>query len=286
MKKEAQYAHRIKQLIGKLKKAGGSSELWEGEDPMELLLWAILSNYASESRAAAAVARLQAAMADYNELRVTSIAEIVEIIGADYPMCRPAAEEISRTLQAIFNRLHHLDLEFLKTGAKRTAEAFVSNLDGAGPHAKAMMVLRCLKGHTVPLDVNMFAFLQKSGCIPKDAPIEQAEKLLASVVKERETASIYTMLKRHAAAHAPRKQVPARSAPAAVVAVKPEPVATEEATKIKAKAKAVEGLKERAAASIKTRAASERKAAKAKAASAGKSAASSKSRKTAGGSEN
>jgi endonuclease III len=285
MKKEAQCVHRLKQLIGKLKKTGGPAELWEGEDPMDLLLWAILSTYASESRAAAAVARLQAAMADYNELRVTSVAEIVEIIGADYPMCRPAADEISRTLQAIFNRLHHMDLEFLKTGARRNAESFVSNLDGIGPHAKAMIVLRCLKGHAVPLDVNMYAFLQKNGCIPKEMPVEQAQKLLAGAIKERDTVSFYTLLKRHAAAHAPRKPSVARSA-APAPAPKPEPAVTEEAAKSKVKAKAVESLKERAAAASKSRAASERKAARARAAAPGKAAPSARSKEAAGGSGN
>jgi endonuclease III len=267
MKKEAQYVHRLKQLIGKLKKTGTPTELWEGEDPMELLLWGILSTYASESRAAAAVAKLQAAIADYNELRVTSVAEMVETIGVDYPMCRPAAEEISRALQAIFNRLHHLDLGFLKTGARRTSETFLNNLDGLGAHAKAMMVLRCLKGHAIPLDVNMFAFLQKNSYLPKDMAIDHAQKTLAGVVKERDAVGVYTILKKHAAAHAPRKPLAARPAARGPVA-KAEPGPTEEAVGKKMKAKAVEGLKQRAA---DARKASDKKAARSKAGASARS---------------
>ncbi|HVP13128.1 MAG TPA: hypothetical protein VMV94_18275 [Phycisphaerae bacterium] len=277
MKREAQYAHKVKQLHTRLKKTGGPVEAWEGEEPMELLLWSILSTYASESRATAATGKLQAAMADYNELRVTSIAEIVEIIGTDYPMCRPAAEEISRVLQAIFNRLHHLDLGFLKTGARRTAESFLNNLDGLGAHAKAMMVLRCLEGHAIPLDVNMLAFLQKNGCLPRDLPIEQGQKFLASVIKERDAVSFYTYLKRHAAAHAPRKPAIARLV-APVQPTRTEPPATDEAAKGIARAKAVESLKGKAAEASKAKATSERKAVKSKVAAGGKGAASTKSR--------
>lgn len=218
MKKDAQYAQRIRQLFNKLKKAGGgSAETWQSEDPMEMLLWAILSTYASEARAAAALAKIRAAMVDYNELRVTPVAEIVEMIGADYPMCRPAAEEIVRTLQAIFNRLHHLNLGFLKSSARRTAESFLNTLDGLGGHAKAMMVLRCFKGHAVPLDVNMYAFLHKNGRIAEGAAVEQAQRFLAGVIKERDAVGFYELLKRYAAAHAPRKPAPARlaTAPAA-----------------------------------------------------------------------
>lgn len=210
MKKDVLCMQHLKQLLSKARKAGGSVEFHQSEDPMELLLWSILTNYASEARATAAMAKLQAAMVDYNELRATPTAEIVEIIGVDYPLCRMAAEEISCTLHGLFNRLHHLSLDFLKAGSRRTAESFLNALDGVSPHAKAMMTLRCLRGHAVPLDVNMYAVLLKGGCIPAGMPVEQAQRWLASRIKERDVVTFYGAVKRYAAAHAPRKLIIAK----------------------------------------------------------------------------
>ncbi len=227
MRRDALCMQRLKQLLSKARKVGGAAEFHETEDLMEFLIWAILTTYAAESRAAAALSKLQAALVDYNELRVTPVAEIVEIIGADYPMCRPAAEEISRMLHAMFNRFHHLNLDCLKAGSRRTAEAVLNSLDGVGPHARAMTIFHFLKGRAVPLDVNMYALLHKNGCIPADMQVEQAQRWLAGRLKERDIAGFYGVLKRYAAAHAPRRSGTARAPLAGAAAAKPavtEPV--------------------------------------------------------------
>jgi len=205
MKRDVLCMKRLKQLLGKARKAGGRADFYETDDIVEFLLWSILTTYASESRSVTAISKLQAAMVDYNELRVSPVAEIVEVIGNDFPFCRPAAEEISRTLLAIFNRLHHLNLDFLKTSPRRTAELFLNSLDGIGAHAKAMMIMRRLKGHAVPLDAGMYALLQKTGSIPAGMSSEAAQKWLAPRIKERDVQAFYGCMKRYAAVHAPRK---------------------------------------------------------------------------------
>ena len=110
MKHAAEYAAKIKRLVSLLKKEGAGPPPPEPDEPMDQLLHAILSTYASEARAYSAVQKLRTAVVDLNELRVTPVAEVVETIGADYPMCRAAAEEICATLISIFNRKHSLDL--------------------------------------------------------------------------------------------------------------------------------------------------------------------------------
>jgi len=220
MRKRLEYARAIKKLFTKLKRAGGKVDFPSFEDPMEQLLHGGLSTFASPSRADAALVKLHDAIVDLNELRVTPIAEIVEIIGVDYPKCRKAAEEVSRILNAVFNRIHGLDLSFLKTSYRRPADAFLNSLDGVGAHAKATVMLCCLKAHVIPVDVYMHAFLQKSGCIPVGASVEDAQKFLARQIKERDAVSFYVLLKRYAATHAPRKPVTKKSVAAAEAAPK------------------------------------------------------------------
>lgn len=215
MSKRRDYVRQTHRLLRLLKKGGGTVQLQPADDPMEQLLRGVLSTYASDSRAEVALTKLRDAMIDLNELRVTPIAEIVETIGADYPMCRAAAAEISRALNSVFNRIHHLDLTFLKTLSRKHAEVFLNSLDGVGPHAKATVIQRCLKAHVVPVDMHMYAFLQKNSCLSPGASVEDAQRVLARRIRERDAFTFYVLLRRHAAAHARRRPVRAKPKAAA-----------------------------------------------------------------------
>ncbi len=215
MSPKRDYVRQTQRLLKRLKKEGGTVQLQPTDDPMDQLLRGVLSTYASDSRAEVALTKLRDAMIDLNELRVTPIAEIVETIGADYPMCRAAAAEISLGLNSVFNRIHHLDLTFLKTLSRKHADVFLSSLDGVGPHAKATVIQRCLKAHVVPVDVHMYAFLQKNGCLSPGATVEDAQRVLARRIRERDGFTFYALLKRHAAAHARRRPVRAKAKPKA-----------------------------------------------------------------------
>ncbi|MBN2560843.1 MAG: hypothetical protein JXQ75_07930 [Phycisphaerae bacterium] len=218
MKKSAKYAQRIRQLFAKLKKEQSKASLLPVADPMDQLLRGILSTFTSEARAEAALARLYAAVVDLNELRVTPISEIVAIIGVDYPSCRAAAEEVSRALNAVFNRIHCLDLGFIRTGSRKSADDFLDSLEGVGAHARATVILRCLGGHVIPVDTHMFAYLKRAECIPEDATVEQAQDKLTRQLAGRDPGGLYVVLKRYAATHAPRKPATARASRAAAAA--------------------------------------------------------------------
>lgn len=205
MKNVADHLQRIRKLFNQVKKEGGATALPPVDEPMEALLRGVLGDYAADARAGSALSRLRTAVVDLNELRVTPVSEMVEIIGADYPMVRKAATEMSMALNAVYNKLHHLDLSFLKKIARRSAETFVNSLESVNAHARASVVLRCLKGHAVPVDAAMYQLLRRSGCVEPDATVDQAQKFLAAHLRESEAVPFYVLVKRYAAAHAPRK---------------------------------------------------------------------------------
>src|SRR5262249_54128393 len=140
MKFDSDHVRRLKKLWQQLKKEGGAGQLAPVEDPMDQLMEGVFSNYAAEARAHSAIHKLRTAVVDLNELRVTPVAEMVEIVGSDYPMCRSAAEELSRTLISLFNRTHKMDLMFLKKQSKKGAETFLNRLDGLGAYARATIL--------------------------------------------------------------------------------------------------------------------------------------------------
>lgn len=221
MRKSAEYAGRLRKLFHRLRRGGGKASLATVEDATETLLLGILSNYASEKKAAAALDKLLAETVDLNDLRVTPVADMVVCIGVDYPHCRIAAEEISRVLTAIFNRTHDLDLNFLATFSKKAASSFLDSLDGLSPHAKAFFMQQFLNAHAIPLDMNMHAYLIRNACLAEDTSVADAQRFLGNVIRERDRSSFYALLKRSAAAHAPRKAAEAGKRPAKPAAKKP-----------------------------------------------------------------
>lgn len=205
MKQHAEYAAKVRRLVNRMKKEEAAPEPAEMKDMMDLLLHCILSARAAESRAHTAVGRLRSGTVDLNDLRVSSPTEVVELIGADYPMCRPAAEEICATLTSVFNRRHSLDLEFLDKSSRKATETFLNSLSGLGAHAKALFILRSGKGKALPIDWHMYAYLQKTGAVPMEMDLDEAHKFMAAHVKEAEMESFYLKLKKFAGAHAPKK---------------------------------------------------------------------------------
>lgn len=204
MRKAAEYTPRVKKLFNRMKKSGAKSSLATADDAMEILLLGILSNYSTEQKASAAIETLMGEMIDFNDLRVTPVADIVALIGIDFPHCRTAAEEITRVLLSVFNRTHDLDLNFLSSFTKKPAAFFLDSLDGLSPHAHAFFRNRFLKTHVIPLDANMYAYLIKNRCLAAGTDVAEAQNFVSQVFKDHDAKNFYALLKRSAAAHAPR----------------------------------------------------------------------------------
>ena len=150
MKNASQYARRIKTLFATVQREGSKPTTTATDDPLEQLMRGILSRTASEARAAAAWSRLRGATVDLNELRVTPVSELVEIIGRDYPQARSVAAQISRTLHAIFNRQPALNLDFMRSSTRTDAASFLNGLDGVDAHARPTAIMGTLGAHAIP----------------------------------------------------------------------------------------------------------------------------------------
>ncbi len=205
MKNAQEYTRRVKQLYTKLKKDGGKASIEVVDDSTRALLMGILCNYTSEQRAAAALRKLLETSVDLNDLRVTPVADLVSTMGSDFPNSRQAATEVTQVLNSVFNSLHHLDLSFLKSQAKKNVATFLQGLDGLTVHAAAYFRNRYLNQGDIPLDDNMVSYLHRTDCLPEGATGEEAQKFINDVFKERDAQNFYCLFKRYASVHATRK---------------------------------------------------------------------------------
>jgi hypothetical protein len=112
----------------------------------------------------------------------------------------------------------------------------LSNLDGVASHARALVIHYCLKGHTVPLDENMYSYMRKTGCVPPETTHDEAQAFLERQLKQNEIDWFYHTFKRYAATHAGRPEKPAK--PAAESTVRKSAAADRPAASAKRPAKA------------------------------------------------
>jgi endonuclease III len=126
---------------------------------MEHLLFACCLEDAHHEAAEEAFAAMVHTFFDWNEVRVTSISELSEIL-ARLPDARAAANRIKRVLHAVFEATFNFDLEDkLKKNLGPTITWF-EKLDGATRFTVAYVVQAALGGHSIPIDTGTIAVLR------------------------------------------------------------------------------------------------------------------------------
>ena len=199
MKNAAEYQRRIRRLLSGLRPTTEKTAPPVLDSITDHLILAHLMRHASDSEALAAYRRLRESTVDLNELRVTPVDELEEILGSDFPNARAAAECMTKTLAALFNRCHHLDLSFLADMPRRDARAYLQSLDGMDAFCAALVMSRGLGHPSMPVDERVLEWLRNRNAVPATATAAQAEALLERVVPPAQYEQTLTLLRRAAA---------------------------------------------------------------------------------------
>ena len=126
---------------------------------LEHLLFACVLEDARYEPAEEAFAALRHTFYDWNEVRVTSISELSEVM-AVLPDPRAAANRIKRVLHSIFEELYCFDLEEQRKKNLGPAVKWLEKMDGTTRFVVAYVVQAALDGHSVPLDAGTLAALR------------------------------------------------------------------------------------------------------------------------------
>lgn len=215
MKKSADYARQVRQLFATLTKRYGKPRALPARDATDELIFAVLARTGPDARALAALESLHRATVDLNDLRVTPVSALAELIGDGHPNPALAAAQVSKVLNAVFARRYTLDLSFIKSMGRRDAERFLSSLAGIHAHDVALFMARFFNMHCVPLDPGGYEFLRHGGLIDARWSHADAQLFLRRILPAAAGRAFYALLKRHAAANPPP----------VVVAPPPPPVA-------------------------------------------------------------
>lgn len=123
----------------------------DGRTVIEHLLFACCLEDTRHDAAEEAFAALVHTFFDWNEVRVTSISELSEVM-ASLPDSRAAANRVKRVLHAIFEATFNFDLEESRKKNLGPTVAWLKKLDGTTRFTVAYAVQAALGGHAIPVD--------------------------------------------------------------------------------------------------------------------------------------
>lgn len=114
-----------------------------------------------------AFAKLQENYFDWNEVRVTTIAELSEVTkGLGDPTASGAS--VKKTLQGVFEHYYQFDLDFLRKENLSKAVQTLQKCRGVSPFVVSHVAQNGLGGHSIPLDDAMMSLFYVLGIVTLD----------------------------------------------------------------------------------------------------------------------
>lgn len=131
---------------------------------LEHLLYACCLESARYEGADEAFAKLKELFFDWNEVRVTTVTELSEVMTgvADAPA---AAQRIKKVLQSVFEANYSFDLEPLKKQNLGKAEKDLEKIVGSTGFVRAFVTQQALGGHAIPVTEEAVTLLYCVGVI-------------------------------------------------------------------------------------------------------------------------
>ncbi len=176
-------AHKV---LGILRKKYGQALPKQSLPVLETLLFAACLENGSQDQAEAVYARLLASFHDLNEIRVSSISEIEQVLG-DVSQPEWRALRIREALQFTFENFYAFDLDQLKRKTLDVAEKQLAQIRYLTPFIRAYALQHCLGAHMVPVDELSCTVLAWLGLVPGNVSAEAAGEDMKAALRKNES---------------------------------------------------------------------------------------------------
>lgn len=212
MKNSKNYSQKIKKLYATLKKTGDKVVIPTYDDPIDAIVYAVISERMKRPTANTAHKRCMTYFVDLNDLRVSRPVEICSIFGRDTDETRRAASTLIRVLTAVYDQQHDISLQLLEKVGKRQAKQDIEELDGITHFVVNYCVVTVFKGHAIPLTERMIEFLRSREMVSPRANPQEIEGFLSKQVAAKDGYEFYELLRKESES-APKKTVADKNAP-------------------------------------------------------------------------
>lgn len=197
MKDSKEYSKKIQKLYRSLKRKYAKPQKVVYESIVDALVYSIVSENIGEAASQAAMKRFADYFVDCNDLRVSRIEEIVEILGEDTPATREIASLLTASLRAVFDKYNVVSLEALKKIGKRPAKQVLEKVVGATASHFVVdyCMLTSLQGHAIPLTKGMIEYLRSNELVHPEADEQEVEGFLARQISAKNAYEFYYLLR-------------------------------------------------------------------------------------------
>jgi len=196
MKNSKDYSRKVQKLYRDLKRQYKKPQKVEYPLVLDAIVYAVISENISVAKARSASRKLADYFIDFNDLRVSQLEEIVEVLGGDTAVTRNIASMLIMVLGAVFKEYNTVSLEALKKIGKRPARQVLEKIDGTTNFVVDYCVLTALGGHAIPLTKGMIDYLRTNQLVHPDADHQQIEGFLARQVSAKNAYEFYALLRR------------------------------------------------------------------------------------------
>jgi endonuclease III len=198
MKDATEYALRLKKFHSQIKREIDIAPKEDMVDPTTALVLACLSMVTTQSKARAAMNKIRNHFVDLNELRVSRVEEITDLLGKGLQQAKEIAHNIIVLLQEVYDKCDTLDLTSLQEGNKRDAKAFLTELDSSTPYIVAYVMLHSIGAHAFPVHPQMLTMLRREEVIDPEATASQVQGFLERQFTASDVRKTYAVLRRYA----------------------------------------------------------------------------------------
>lgn len=157
-------AGAITKLHAALKKHYKPAPAAPGRPLLEHILYAALLEDAPTELADEGFAKCEQEFFDWNEVRVTSVTELAEVL-TRFPSPPAAAARLKRCLQNVFETFYNFDLDHLKKENLGKAVAKFESMNGISPFVLAYLVQHGLGGHAIPVNAAAMQIMLHAGIV-------------------------------------------------------------------------------------------------------------------------
>ena len=195
MKNSKEYSKKISALHNSLKRKHAKVEPVEFPTVVDSLIYGIISEKLTEKETEAALKRFDGYFVDFNDLRVSRVEEIAELLGEDTPENREVALSITKVLNRIYTENQQVTLEGIHKLGKRPARQKFEKMEELSRFAVDYCMLTALASHAIPLNENMVEYLKANDLVDEQADAATIEGFLAKQIPAKNGYEFYKLLR-------------------------------------------------------------------------------------------
>jgi endonuclease III len=206
MKDSKEYSKKVHNLYRSLKRKYPDVQKAIYDEPVDALVYAIISAELNESAAQSTIKKLADYFIDWNDLRISRVEEIIEVLGLEVTAARDMASALTAALRAVFSKYNMVSLKALSKLSKRPARGVLEKIEGTNRFVVDYCMLTSLQGHAIPLTKKMIEYLRNNELVHVEANEEEIEGFLARQISAENAYEFYSLLRRESEAREVREK--------------------------------------------------------------------------------